>query len=480
MSQIRLPLLFTWGLVVLWFVLDVTALVAGGPFSINWTIPAAAAWISILCLRAGRGYGGFLSAVLLYTAGVRLLIILLAILGKSTGLEGEYFTWGRSALFGLVIPHVVLWPVVTFIAGTLIWPVAALAMRRRQVSYRGAAMGVAIILLLVFIGLPYLISTMYTGSVGPRRKALSTPADHGMAYEDVTLTTSDGLNLAAWYVPNKAGRGTVIYCHGHLNHRGQMLDQAAFLHENGYSGLLFDFRRHGDSEGTLTTFGYHEWRDARAALNYVVDERGEEGPVILWGISMGAATALLTAAEEPRIDAVIAESSFYAASETLRSDLNRMFGLPSVPFVFLASTITELRVGIRIDALDIGQAVSGLRDTAVLLVGGTADRRMPISINERLYDRIPGARKEIYVAEGATHGDVWEMDRKAYAGQVLEFLGSPGLHIDPGPSAEDGSAGGASAGDDPGPPAGDGSSGGASAGDDPGPPAGDGSAEETP
>ncbi|MCY3773581.1 MAG: alpha/beta hydrolase [Gemmatimonadetes bacterium] len=438
MSLIRLPLFVTWGLVVLWFLLDVTNLVAGGPFSINWTIPAAAAWLSVICLRAGRGYGGFLSAALIYTAGVRLLVILLAILGKTAGLEGEYFTWGRSALFGLVIPHVVLWPVVTFIAGTLIWPVLALAMRRRQVSYRGAAMGVVVILLIVFIGLPYLISTLYTGGVGPRRKAQNTPADYGLAYEDLTLTTTDGVKLAAWYIPNDTGRGTVIYCHGHTNHRGQMLDQAAFLHENGFSGLLIDFRRHGDSDGDLTTFGYYEWRDVQAALRYAVDERGEEGPVILWGISMGAATALLTAAEESEIDAVIAESSFYAASETLRGDLSRMFGLPTVPFGFLTGTITELRVGIKIDSLDLGRAVSGLGDTAVLLVGGTADRRMPLSNNERLYDQVPGAKKENYVVEGGTHGDIWEMARDEYGDRVLAFLKRSGFPDHPEPSAGDG------------------------------------------
>ena len=432
LSLIRLPLIVTWGLVVLWFLLDVTNLMAGGPFSINWTIPAAAAWLSVICLRAGRGYGGFLSAALLYTAGVRLLIVLLSVLGKTTGLEGEYFTWGRSALFGLLIPHAVLWPVVTFIAGTLIWPVLALAMRRRQVSYRGAAMGVVVILLLVFIGLPYLISTLYTGSVGSRRKAQNTPAEYGLAYEDVTLTTSDGLKLAAWHIPNEAGRGTVIYCHGHLNHRGQMLDQAAFLHEHGFGGVLFDFRRHGDSEGDLTTFGYYEWRDVQAALRYAIDNRGEGEPVILWGVSMGAATALLTAAEESGIDAVIAESSFYAASETLRSDLKRMFGLPTVPFGFLTGTITELRVGIEIDSLDIGRAAPGLRDVYVLLVGGTADRRMPLSNNERLYELIPGTKKDLLVVDGATHGDIWEMGREVYGDKILQFLTASGFLDDRG------------------------------------------------
>ena len=135
---------------------------------------------------------------------------------------------------------------------------------------------------------------------------------------------------------------------------------------------------------------------------------------------------MLTAAEEPEIDAVIAESSFYAASETLRGDLNRMFGLPTVPFGFLTGTITELRVGIKLDALDIGRAVSGLKEASVLLVGGTADRRMPVSNNERLYDQIPGTRKEIYI---------WEMDREAYAETVRQFLERYGLFDGPEPPA---------------------------------------------
>ena len=153
---------------------------------------------------------------------------------------------------------------------------------------------------------------------------------------------------------------------------------------------------------------------------------------------MGAATALLTAVEEPEVDAVIAESSYYAASETLRSDLSRIFGLPKMPFGFLTGTITELRVGIKIDSLDLGRAVSGLGDTAVLLVGGSADRRMPLSNNDRIYDKIPGTKKELYVVEGGTHGDIWEMEREAYGEKILAFLEQSGFLDAPEPPAGDG------------------------------------------
>ena len=119
-----------------------------------------------------------------------------------------------------------------------------------------------------------------------------------------------------------------------------------------------------------------------------------------------------------------------------------MFGLPAVPFGFLTGTITELRVGIRIDELHIGRAVSGLEDTSVLLVGGTADRRMPPSNNERLFEQIPGAGKEIYLAEGATHGDIWEMDREVYAEKVLAFLEKSGFTDDLDSPAGDGASDG--------------------------------------
>ena len=136
------------------------------------------------------------------------------------------------------------------------------------------------------------------------------------------------------------------------------------MHEQG-SEACSRFRRHGTSEGDLTTFGYFEWHDAQAAVRYAVDERGEKGPIILWGISMGAATALLTAAQETDVDAVIAESSFYAAAETLRSDLSRMFGLPRVPFGFPDRPYDSRRAS-KIASLDLGQIVSALQDTAVL------------------------------------------------------------------------------------------------------------------
>jgi pimeloyl-ACP methyl ester carboxylesterase len=429
LNIIRLPVLITLGLAAVQFILEATGPAGSTLINISWFIPIIAIWLTMTCLRNDRGYGGFISSFLLYTVAVRLPVILLTVIGKTTDLGEAYFTYGRNLLFGLVLPHVILWPVASLMLGTLLWPVIALIMKGRQVSYRGAVSGVVVILLLIFVGLPYVISTLYTGGIGGRRSAHKTPDEHQIAYEDITLTTSDGLKIQGWYLPNETGRGTIIYCHGLFNQRSEMIDQAAFMHEQGYRGLLFDFRRHGKSDGDLTSFGYYERRDVEAALRYAIDERGETGPVILWGISMGAANTLLAAAEQPEVDAVIAESSFYSVSETLAQDLGRMFRLPQFPFADIIELITEIRLGIDIGDLHIGRAAAKIHNRPILLVGGTADTRMPIRNNERLYADIQGPMKDQLIVEGATHGDIWEMATEAYNKKVISFLEQHNLLI---------------------------------------------------
>lgn len=429
-SLIRLPVIITLGLAAVQFLLEATGLVGSTIINIAWLIPIMVVWLTVICLRSEMGYGGFIGSLLLYTAAVRVPVILLTILGKSTGLGEAYFTYGRNLIFGLVLPHIVIWPVASFILGTLLWPVIALFMKGRQVAYRGAAVGGAVILLLIFVGMPYGLSTLLTGAVGGRREAHKTPDDYQAPYEDITLTTSDGLKIQGWYLPREEAQGTIIYCHGLFNQRSEMIDQAVFMQQQGYRGLLFDFRRHGKSDGDVISFGYYERRDVEAAIRHVVDERKETGPVILWGISMGAANTLLTAAEQAEVDAVIAESSFFSGEETLANDLRR-FRLPRFPFASLIGFMTELRLGMDIDDLHVGRAASKIHNRPLLLVAGTADTRIPIHNHERLYKEIQNPLKDQLIVEDATHGDIWEMAPDAYKEKVITFLTQHNLLVPP-------------------------------------------------
>lgn len=135
-----------------------------------------------------------------------------------------------------------------------------------------------------------------------------TPKNYGIPYEDVSFRTSDGILLRGWFIPNKSSHAkTIILLHGYGSDKGDILPTRIFLHEK-YHLLFFDFRYFGESQGSSTTIGLSEVKDLKAAVDYL-HTRGitEEG---VWGLSMGAATALVGASKIDEIKSVVSESSY--------------------------------------------------------------------------------------------------------------------------------------------------------------------------
>jgi uncharacterized protein len=165
---------------------------------------------------------------------------------------------------------------------------------------------------LQFVAHPYLYSR---GFAHPGRGAVCclTPADRGFDYENVTLTTGDGIALSGWYIPSQNG-AAIILLHAHAANRLGTLDHAMMLAEAGYGVLLFDTRAHGESGGTVLTFGGDEINDVLAAVDYL-QSREEVDTIGIMGLSLGAMFALRAPAHSDAIQAVIAEGATFAARE---------------------------------------------------------------------------------------------------------------------------------------------------------------------
>ncbi|TVR99532.1 MAG: alpha/beta fold hydrolase, partial [Wenzhouxiangellaceae bacterium] len=139
-----------------------------------------------------------------------------------------------------------------------------------------------------------------------------SPGDFDLAYENIQLQTEDGLSLAGWFIP-QAGQqrnleaATIIVLHGWPEDKGSVLRSALPLLQH-YSLLLFDFRALGRSEGRHSTLGAREGMDVRAALDWLEAHGHDE--IGVWGFSMGGAVALMSAAHDPRIKAVVTDTSF--------------------------------------------------------------------------------------------------------------------------------------------------------------------------
>lgn len=178
-------------------------------------------------------------------------------------------------------------------------------------------------LLLVLAGLyATLVAAVYLGQSSllylPSRTPGATPAQVGLEYEELRITTGDGVRLHGWYLPATRARGTLLFFHGNAGNISHRLDSLRIFHELGLNVLLFDYRGYGESEGRPDEVG--TYRDAEAAWDYLVTQRGESPRrIVLFGRSLGASLAAWLAAQrEPAV--LVLESAFVSVPE-LAADL---------------------------------------------------------------------------------------------------------------------------------------------------------------
>lgn len=142
----------------------------------------------------------------------------------------------------------------------------------------------------------------------PGRSLDTTPAAIGLDYEEVRIQTSDSVRLHGWYVPATDARGVLLFFHGNAGNLSHRLDSIRLFHDLGLSVFILDYRGYGQSEGSPSEAGTR--RDARAAWDYLADQRGTPtGSIVTFGRSLGAAVAA-ELAREHRPGALILESAF--------------------------------------------------------------------------------------------------------------------------------------------------------------------------
>lgn len=109
----------------------------------------------------------------------------------------------------------------------------------------------------------------------PSRAIAQTPADWGLAYEDLWLRTKDGVNLHAWYLPHPGARQVLLFFHGNAGNISHRRASLAIFHRLGLAVLILDYRGYGRSQGRPSEAGLYQ--DAAAAWDYLVGTRGIAG-----------------------------------------------------------------------------------------------------------------------------------------------------------------------------------------------------------
>jgi alpha-beta hydrolase superfamily lysophospholipase len=251
---------------------------------------------------------------------------------------------------------------------------------------------------------------------GPRDKKFVTPWELGIPYEEVSFPTEDGLLLHGWWLPAAEARRNVIALHGHRGARHHCVGIGAAMWRRGANVLLFDHRGRGSSEGELMSLGHFETADASAAVGYALS-RAPGLPLGLIGYSMGAAVALISAARDEHVGAVVADSPFASERKLVRALLRRQAGPLYRPIVALSERLLPYDPG-EVDPLS---QVAKIAPRACLFIHGLLDETCDPNDSVRLYAEA-GEPKELWLLDGAGHCDAYFLDREAYCERVAAFF----------------------------------------------------------
>ena len=267
----------------------------------------------------------------------------------------------------------------------------------------------------------YAAASMTTVERVPIQK---TPADHGLRYSDVSFPSRDGLRLRGWWLEASNSSPCVVMVHGEKGHRAEsgamkILDLARDITGYGYNILMFDLRGHGESEGKRASAGYHETKDLLGAIDYV-KQRGIHKIGVI-GFSMGAATALLTAANCKEIDAVVADSSFADLADIVESEFSKRSSLPKF-FVPLIRFMARSMYGIDLSRLKPADAVRQLSALPILVIHGGQDETIPVKHAGELVSSSSSPHSRLWIVPEAQHVGCYQSRPEEYVNQVISFF----------------------------------------------------------
>lgn len=238
----------------------------------------------------------------------------------------------------------------------------------------------------------------------------------------ITSTNNGSLKLHAYEMMAEQDSDIwAIVVHGYMGEGSGMTYYAQEFKARGYNVLMLDLRGHGKSEGDYVGMGWHDRLDVIDWINYLLD-KNENSEIMLYGISMGAATVMMATGEElpANVKLAISDCGYTSVWDEFEHQLKLLFNLPKFPVLNAANSSCK-----RIAHYNFKEASSleqvKKSKTPTLFIHGSADTFVPFEMLDVIYEAA-SCEKEKLVVEGAVHGMSSTVDNALYWKTVDGFI----------------------------------------------------------
>lgn len=252
-----------------------------------------------------------------------------------------------------------------------------------------------------------------------REKLMALP------YEEVSITSYDGLNLCAVYFPceNTEKKRLVIGFHGYTGEGiSNNLGISSYFAKNGFSMLFPDARAHGKSDGTYIGFGCLDRIDALDWIKWGIETCGEDVEIWLYGVSMGGSTVLMTSGLDlpKQVKGIISDCAFTSPKDVFTHVLNNMYHLPAFPIIQGADILNKRFAGYGIDECNALREIEK-NTLPILFIHGDKDTFVPVEMCDKLYELCPSPKHKLIVKDAA-HAESYYKDTENYEKALDSFF----------------------------------------------------------
>ena len=246
------------------------------------------------------------------------------------------------------------------------------------------------------------------------------------AKQPVTITSDDGLRLHGWlFDPDCTAPKPHLYAICMHGYTGVPEETAKWAHRYarmGFTVLVPSQRAQDLSEGRYVGMGWLDREDILRWIDFILAE-DPQAEIVVHGISMGAATTMMTAGEDTpeNVKVFIEDCGYTSVWDVFSSELQLRFGLPEFPILYTASGVAKLRAGYTFGEASALRQVENC-EKPMLFIHGTADDFIPYEMMDELYNAKPGDNKAELTADGAGHGEAMYALGDTYWDTVFDFI----------------------------------------------------------